>query len=164
MLCTVLNKSWKKPSTKQQLYGHLPPISQTIQVKWARHAGHSWRKQDKLKSDFFFSGLLHMNRVVLANWQKLKFISSVQTYRNYKKADRDKWQDRVKGICAVSIPWGWWWWWCCLLTGNIKISFFIWKQRKIIKNGNFVFMKAINISFLIEEEESKDMVYVISKG
>ena len=38
MLCAVLNKSWMKHSTKQQLYGHLPPppVSQTIQVKWVR--------------------------------------------------------------------------------------------------------------------------------
>ena len=30
-ICTVLNKSWKQHSTKQQQYGYLPPISQTIQ-------------------------------------------------------------------------------------------------------------------------------------
>ena len=31
MLHVVLNKSWKQQSTKQQLYGHLPPISKPIQ-------------------------------------------------------------------------------------------------------------------------------------
>ena len=30
MLRAVLNKSWKQHPTKQQLYGHLPPILQTI--------------------------------------------------------------------------------------------------------------------------------------
>ena len=39
MLQAVLNKSWKQHSKKQQLYAHLPPISQTIQVKQAKHAG-----------------------------------------------------------------------------------------------------------------------------
>ena len=29
--CVVLNKSWKQHLKKQQLYGHLPPISQIIQ-------------------------------------------------------------------------------------------------------------------------------------
>ena len=32
-LCAVLNKSWNQHLTKQQLYGHLPPITQTIQVR-----------------------------------------------------------------------------------------------------------------------------------
>ena len=39
---------WKQHSTKHQLYGHLPPITKTIQV---RHAGHCWRSRDKLISD-----------------------------------------------------------------------------------------------------------------
>ena len=51
MLCAVLNKSWKQHPTKQQLYSHLPPISQTIQVRQTRHAGHCWRSRDKLISD-----------------------------------------------------------------------------------------------------------------
>ena len=40
--------SRKQHSTKQQLYGHLPPILQTIQVEWARHAGNCWRSKDEL--------------------------------------------------------------------------------------------------------------------
>ena len=32
MLRAILNKSWKQHPTRKQLYGHLPPISQTIQV------------------------------------------------------------------------------------------------------------------------------------
>ena len=33
MLRAVLNKSWRRHPTKQQLYSHLPPIIKTIQVK-----------------------------------------------------------------------------------------------------------------------------------
>ena len=33
MLRAVLNESWMKHPTKQQLYGYIPPISQTIQDK-----------------------------------------------------------------------------------------------------------------------------------
>ena len=40
MLCAILNKSWWQHPTRHQLYGHLPPITKTIQVRWTRHAGH----------------------------------------------------------------------------------------------------------------------------
>ena len=33
----------------QQLYGHLPPISLTIQIRWARHAGHYERSKNTHK-------------------------------------------------------------------------------------------------------------------
>ena len=36
----ILNKSWRQHPTKHQLYGHLPPIMKTIQVRRTRHAGH----------------------------------------------------------------------------------------------------------------------------
>ena len=39
-LLAVLNKYWKQYPTEQQMYSHLLPISQTIQVRWTRHAGH----------------------------------------------------------------------------------------------------------------------------
>ena len=32
MLQAILNKSWKQHPMKQQLYGHLSPISKTIQI------------------------------------------------------------------------------------------------------------------------------------
>ena len=51
MLRAILNKSWRQHSTKQQLYGHLPPITKNIQVRRTRHAGHRWRIKDELISD-----------------------------------------------------------------------------------------------------------------
>ena len=51
MLRAILNKSWRQHSTKHQLYGHLPPITKTIQVRRTRHAGHCWRSMDELISD-----------------------------------------------------------------------------------------------------------------
>ena len=44
-------KSWRQHPTKHQLYGHLPPITKTIQVRRTRHAGHCWRSKDELTSD-----------------------------------------------------------------------------------------------------------------
>ena len=41
MLREILNKSRKQHPTKQQLYGHLPPITKTIKIRRTRHAGHS---------------------------------------------------------------------------------------------------------------------------
>ena len=51
MLWAILNKSWRQHPTRHQLYGHLPPITKTIQVRLTRHAGHCWRSRDELISD-----------------------------------------------------------------------------------------------------------------
>ena len=50
MLRSILNKSWRQHPTKHQLYGHLPPITKTLQDRRTRHAGHSWRSRDELIS------------------------------------------------------------------------------------------------------------------
>ena len=47
----LFNKSWRQHRTKHQLYGHLPPITKTIQVRRTRHAGHCWRSKNELISD-----------------------------------------------------------------------------------------------------------------
>ena len=51
MLRAILNKSWRQHPTKQQLNGHLPPITKTIKIRRIRHAGHCWRSRDELISD-----------------------------------------------------------------------------------------------------------------
>ena len=51
MLRAILNKSWRQHPTRHQLYGHLPPITKTIQVRRTRHAGHCWRSRDELIRD-----------------------------------------------------------------------------------------------------------------
>ena len=51
MLRAILNKSWRQHPTKHQLYGHLPPITKTIQVRQTRHAGHCRKSKDELVSD-----------------------------------------------------------------------------------------------------------------
>ena len=51
MLQAVLNESWRQHPIKQQLYGHLTPITKTIQVRQTRHAGHCWRNKDELIRD-----------------------------------------------------------------------------------------------------------------
>ena len=51
MVRTVFNKYWRQHPTKQQLYGHQPPITKTIQIRRSRHAGHCWRSKDELIND-----------------------------------------------------------------------------------------------------------------
>ena len=50
ILREILNKSLTQHPTKQQPYGHLPPITKTIKIKRTRHAGHCWRSRDELIS------------------------------------------------------------------------------------------------------------------
>ena len=50
MLRAIFNKSWRQHPTRHQLYGHLPPITKTIQVR-RTHTGHCWRSRDELISD-----------------------------------------------------------------------------------------------------------------
>ena len=59
MLREILNKSLQQHPTRHQLYGHLPPITKTIQVRRTRHAGHCWRSRDELIRDVLY-GSPHM--------------------------------------------------------------------------------------------------------
>ena len=60
MLRAILNKSWQQHPTRHQLYGHLPPITKSIQVRRTRHAGHCWRSRDELIRDvLLFSTNVH---------------------------------------------------------------------------------------------------------
>ena len=61
MLRAVLNKSWKQHPTKQQLYGHLPPIMKTILIRRTRHAGHCWRSKNELGGDILLCRPFHMD-------------------------------------------------------------------------------------------------------
>ena len=51
MLRAILNKSWRQHPTKQQMYGHLPPITKTIKIRRTGHVGHCWRSRNELISD-----------------------------------------------------------------------------------------------------------------
>ena len=46
-----MKKSWRQHPTRHQLYGHLPPITKTIQVRRTRYAGHCRRSRDELIRD-----------------------------------------------------------------------------------------------------------------
>ena len=40
MFRAILSNSWRQHPTRHELYAHLRPITKTIQIRRARHAGH----------------------------------------------------------------------------------------------------------------------------
>ena len=115
MLCAILNKSWRQHPTKQQLYGHLPPISKTIKIRRTRHVGHYWRRRDELISDVLLSAPLHgrakAGRPVWTYLQQLCADTGCSP-EDLPKAmnDREVWRETVRNIRADSVTWWWWRW------------------------------------------------------
>ena len=117
MLRAILNKSWRQHPTRHQLYGHLPPITKTIQVRRARHAGHCWRSKDELVSDVLLwtptYGQAKAGRPARIYIQQLCEDTGCNP-EDLPEAmnDREKWRERVRDIRAGGMTW--WWWWCIL--------------------------------------------------
>ena len=116
MLRAVLNKSWRQHPTRLQLYGHLPPITKTIQVRRTRHAGHCWRSKDELISDVLLwtptYGCAKVGRPARTYIQQLCEDTGCNP-EDLPEAmnDREKWRERVRDIHAGGATWWWWWWW-----------------------------------------------------
>ena len=114
--CTrILNKSWKQHPTRKQFYDLLPPITQTIWVRWTRHAGHCWRSKDKLISDVLLwkaaHGHVSVGRPANTYIDQL-CIDTGCCVEDLPRtmSDRDGWREIVMDICAVSATWWWWYW------------------------------------------------------
>ena len=112
MLRAILNKSWQQHPTRHQLYGHLPPITKTIQIRPTRHAGHCWRSRDELIRDVLLWNPTH---------GRAKAGRPARTYiqqlcedtgccpEDLPRAmnDREEWRERVRDIRATSAIWWW---------------------------------------------------------
>ena len=105
MLLAILNKSWKLHPTKQQMYGHLPSIKKTIQVRWTKHTGHCWRSKDQIISDILLWTPSHGR--AKAGWPARTYIQQLCTNTECSiedlpgaMDDRDGWQERVREIRA----------------------------------------------------------------
>ena len=114
MLLAILNKSRRQHSTKQQLYGHLPPITKTIKVRRTRHAGHCWRIKDELISDVLLWTPSH--EWAKAEWPARTYIQQLCANMGWSPEDlpevmddREGWWERVRNICADGATWWWWW-------------------------------------------------------
>ena len=115
MLRAILNKSWRQHTTRHQLYGHLPPITKTIQVSRTRHAGHCWRNKDELIRDVLLwtpaYGQAKAGRPPRTYIQQLCEDTGCNP-EDLPKAmnDREKWRESVGNIRASGTTWWWWWW------------------------------------------------------
>ena len=129
MLPSISNKSWRKHPTKQQLYGYLPPIMTTIQVRWARHLGHCWRSRDELISDMVLS-TPHLNEQRQDVQLEPTYNSSVPVQDEDLLGvmnDREEWWERVREIHAGSSTWCWW---------NISLSWKrLWQSAGVTVSG-----------------------------
>ena len=118
MLRAILNKSWRQHRTRHQLYGHLPPIPKTIQVSRTRYAGHCWRSRDELISDVLSwtptHGHAKAGRPARTYIQQLcEDTGCCPEDLPEAMSDREKWQERVRDMRAISTTW--WWWMISLL-------------------------------------------------
>ena len=108
MLRAILNKSWRQHPTRHQLYGHLPPITNTIKVRRTRHAGHCWRSRDELISDVLLwthtYGRAKAGRPARTYIQQL-YEDTRCNPEDLPEAmnDREKWRERVRDIRASSM-------------------------------------------------------------
>ena len=114
MLRAILNKSWRLHSTKLKLYGQLPPITETIKIRWTRHAGHSWRSRDELIVDILLSTPSHgrpmAGRPARTYTQQLCAYTGCRPEDLLKGIDdREVWRERVRNILADSATWSWCW-------------------------------------------------------
>ena len=107
MLRAILNKSWQQHPTRHQLYGHLPPITKTIQVRRTRHAGHCWRSRDELIRDVLLwiptHGRAKAGRPARTYIQQLcEDTGCCPEDLPRAMNDREKWRERVRDIRATS--------------------------------------------------------------
>ena len=135
MLRAILNKSWRQHPTRHQLYGHLPPITKTIHVRRARHAGHCWRSRDELIRDVLLwtptHGRAKAGRPARTYIQQLcEDTGCCPEDLPRAMNDREEWRERVRDIRATSAIW---WWW---LFGYSQ-SLYTWHIYIYMVNGRF---------------------------
>ena len=123
MLRAILNKSWKQHPTKHQLFGYLPPIKKTIQVRRTRHAGNCWRSRDELIRDVLRWTLTY-GRAKTGRPTRTYILQPCKdtgcSPEDLPKAmnDREKCRDRVKDNRAGGTTW--WYIYILLQTGRLS--------------------------------------------
>ena len=127
MLQAILNKSWRQHPTKQQLYGYLPTISKTIQIRRTRHTGHYCRSRDELISDALLwtpsHGRAKARRPARTYIQQ--FCEDTRcSPEDLPEAmnDREGWRERVRDIWDDGTT-RWWWCWLVLRVFFMDVFF-----------------------------------------
>ena len=110
MLRALLNKSWRQHPRRHQLYGHLSPITKTIQVRRTKHAGHCWRSRDELISDVLLWTPTYGR--TKAGRPARTYIQQLCEDTGYSLEDlpeamnnREKWRGKVRDIRASGTSW-----------------------------------------------------------
>ena len=93
-----------------QLYGHLPPITKTIQVRRTRHAGHCWRSRDELISDvLLWTPTYGRAKVGRPAWTYIHQLCEDTGCRPEDLPEAmnggKKWRERVRDIRASGTTW-----------------------------------------------------------
>ena len=110
----ILNKFWQQHPTRHQLYGHLPPITKTIQARRTRHVGHCWGSRDELISDVL---------IWTPAYDQARAGRPGRTYTQQLCEDTgcspedlpeamndwEKLRERIRDIRCSGMTWWWWW-------------------------------------------------------
>ena len=105
MLRAILNKSWRQHPTNQELYGHIPKLSDVIKERRTRFAGHCWRSKNELASDLLLwtpkHGFSDVGRPSKTYIKQLAFDTGMEI-EDLKNAmeDRNVWRERVNMVRA----------------------------------------------------------------
>ena len=136
MLRAILNKSWRQHPTKQQLYGHILPITKTIQVRQTRNAWHCWRSREELISDVLLR--TPSRGRAKAGWTDRTYIQLLCEDTGCSTGDlpeamndREGWRERVRIICADGMTRPRWW-------------IFLWKHSVICNIRRFHVSKVLS--------------------
>ena len=163
MLRAILNKSWRQHPTRHHLYGHLPPITKTIQVRRTRHAGHCWRSRDELIRDVLLwtptRGRARAGRPARTYIQQLcEDTGCCPEDLPRAMNDKEEWRDRVMDIRATSAIWWWWWWWwiCEIYIGNPEIR----NTDDTLGSGTKLLLSSLSLCFSTRGE--RDTIFLSS--
>ena len=146
MLRAILNKSWRQHLTKHQLYGHLPPITKTIQVRRTRHARHCLRSRDKLISDVLLwtptydrakAGRPSRTRIQQLCEDTGCSPEDLSEAMNY----REKWRERVRDIRASGRTWWWWFYAIACCQGFLRRDVTEKKRSLFFRNHSMHYLK-----------------------
>ena len=109
----ILNNSWQQHPTRHQLYGHLSPITKTIQARRTRHARHCWRSKDELIRDVLLWTPAYGQ--AKAGRSARTYIQQLCEDTGWSPEDlpeamngREKWRERVRDIHAGGMTWWGW--------------------------------------------------------
>ena len=123
-----ISKHLVQNPTKQQVYGHLLPITKTIKIRRTRHVEPWWRNRDELVSDVLLWSPAHgrakAGRPARTYIQQLCADTGCSPeYLPKAMDDREVWRERARNIRADSAIWWWDIWTLKLRKTRVRVFF-----------------------------------------